>query len=139
MSLKDLAIEYTQDPFIQALVHLTNAMSRSANEIYGRRHESLLQMWKVAGSIAEDLRSREARVKQSLGLGVDSGVQTGTLGARHTMFTTSKALGVSVKEMLKQSSVLQRPPIDISPFLGFSWSLAARQEEGTPPVRRCWK
>lgn len=90
MSLKDITTEYTQDSFIRALVCLSKTMTRSADEIYGQRHGSLLQMWKVAVSIVEDLRNQESRIQQILGLRLDASIQSGSLGVRQTIFTTSK-------------------------------------------------
>ncbi|KAJ5618781.1 hypothetical protein N7510_002765 [Penicillium lagena] len=88
MSLKDIATGCTQDPFIRLLVHLSQTISKSADQIYGQRHESLLHMWKVARSIAEDLRSHETRLEQTLGFGLCTAIQTGSLGVRQTIFTT---------------------------------------------------
>ncbi|KAJ5715601.1 uncharacterized protein N7483_012782 [Penicillium malachiteum] len=87
LSLKDVAIEYTQDPFIRVFVHLCQSISRSADEIYGQHHESLLHMWRVARSINNDLRDHEKFSRQSLGFG-DADVHTGPLGVRQTIFTT---------------------------------------------------
>ncbi|RJE21545.1 hypothetical protein PHISCL_06117 [Aspergillus sclerotialis] len=88
MSLKDITTEYTQDSFIRALVYLSKTMTRSADEIYGQRHQSLLHMWKVAVSIVEDLRNQESRIQQTLGLKLDASIQPGSLGVCQTMFTT---------------------------------------------------
>ncbi|KAF3017313.1 hypothetical protein E8E15_005528 [Penicillium rubens] len=64
LSLKDVAIEYAQDPFIRLLVQLCKSTSRSVNEIYGQRHESLLHMWRVARSIADDIRGHEPHLEK---------------------------------------------------------------------------
>ncbi|KAJ5623922.1 hypothetical protein N7510_000231 [Penicillium lagena] len=92
MSLKDIATEYTPDPFIRLLVHLSETISKSADQIYGQRHESLLYMWKVALSIAEDLRSHERRLEQTLGFGLGAAIQTGSLGVQQTIFTTCESI-----------------------------------------------
>ncbi|CRL17388.1 Fungal transcriptional regulatory protein, N-terminal [Penicillium camemberti] len=88
LSLKDAAIEYPQDPFIRLLVQLCKSITRSVNEIYGQRHESLLHMWKVARSIANDIRGNEAHLQQALGLGLDDSIQAGSLGVRQIIFIT---------------------------------------------------
>ncbi|KAJ5691768.1 transcriptional regulator family: Fungal Specific TF [Penicillium macrosclerotiorum] len=88
LSLKDVAIEYAQDPFICLLVQLCKTISRSTNEIYGQRHESLLHMWRVARSIAHDLREHEAYSQKVLGFGLEASLQPGSLGVRQTIFTT---------------------------------------------------
>ena len=90
LSLKDVAIEYPQDPFIRLLVQLCKTITRSVTEIYGQRHESLLHMWRVARSIADDIRGHEAHLQQALGLGLDSSIQAGSLGVRQTIFITCK-------------------------------------------------
>lgn len=87
LSLKDVAIENTQDPFMRSLVHLCKTISRSTNEIYGQNHESLLHMWRVARSINNDLRGHEEFARQ-MGFGLDASIQTGSLGIRQTIFTT---------------------------------------------------
>ncbi|KAJ5209319.1 hypothetical protein N7449_003698 [Penicillium cf. viridicatum] len=88
LSLKDVAIEYPQDPFIRLLVQLCKSITRSVNEIYGQRHESLLHMWRVARSIANDIRGHEAHLQQALGLGLDDSIQAGSLGVRQIIFIT---------------------------------------------------
>ncbi|KAJ5949762.1 hypothetical protein N7454_001346, partial [Penicillium verhagenii] len=88
LSLKDVAIENTQDPLIRSLVHLCKTISRSTDEIYGQNHESLLHMWRVARSIHNDLRGHEEFVRQTLGFGLDTPIQTGSTGIRQTVFTT---------------------------------------------------
>lgn len=59
-------------------------------EIYSERHESLLHMWRVARSIAEDLRAHEAHMKQALGFGLDGDLRTGSLGVQQTIYVTCK-------------------------------------------------
>ncbi|KAJ5985986.1 hypothetical protein N7522_013182 [Penicillium canescens] len=88
LSLKDVAIDVAQDPFIRLLAELCKTITRTSDEIYSQRHESLLHMWKVARTIADDLRRHEAHMRQALGISLDSGIQTGSLGVRQTIFTT---------------------------------------------------
>lgn len=90
LSLKDVAIDVAQDPFIRLLAELCKTITRSSDEIYGQRHESLLHMWKVARTIADDLRGHEAHMRQALGIGLDSSIQTGSLWVRQTIFTSRK-------------------------------------------------
>lgn len=90
LSLKDVAIEQAQDPFIRLLAELCKAVSRSGNEIYGQRHESLLHMWRVARSIVHDLRGLEVHMQQALGFGLNGSIQTGSLGVQQTIFLTCK-------------------------------------------------
>ncbi|KAK4871059.1 hypothetical protein LT330_000296 [Penicillium expansum] len=88
LNLKDVAIEYPQDQFIRLLAQLCKTITRSVNEIYGQRHESLLHMWRVARSIANDIRGHEAHLQQALGLGLDDSIQAGSLGVRQIIFIT---------------------------------------------------
>ncbi|KAJ5378221.1 uncharacterized protein N7496_005630 [Penicillium cataractarum] len=88
LSIKDVATEYAKDPFIRLLAELCKTVSRSGNEIYGQRHESLLHMWKVARSITHDLRGHEVQMQQALGFGLNAGIQSGSLGVRQTIFIT---------------------------------------------------
>ncbi|KAF7718845.1 Fungal Zn(2)-Cys(6) binuclear cluster domain-containing protein [Penicillium ucsense] len=86
--LKDVAIEYAQDPFVRLLTELCKTISRSGNEIYSQRHESLLHMWRVARSIIHDLRNHEVYMKQALGFDLDASIEIGSLGVRQTIFIT---------------------------------------------------
>ncbi|CAI7616827.1 unnamed protein product [Penicillium glandicola] len=88
ISLKDVAIEYAQDPFIRSLVQLCKTITRSFDEIYGQRHESLLHMWKIARSIAAELRAQEGQLQQTMGFGLDDRIQAGSLGVRQIVFIT---------------------------------------------------
>ncbi|KAJ5452561.1 hypothetical protein N7445_000744 [Penicillium cf. griseofulvum] len=88
LSLRDVAIEYPRDPFLRLLVQLCKTITRSVNEIYGQRYESLLHMWRVARSIASDIRGLEAHLKQVLGHGLDDSIQPGSLGVRQIIFIT---------------------------------------------------
>ncbi|KAJ5833962.1 transcriptional regulator family: Fungal Specific TF [Penicillium riverlandense] len=129
MSVRDIATECTQDPFIRLLVHLSQTISKSADQIYGQRHESLLHMWKVARSIAEDLRSHERQLEQTLGFGLCAAIQTGSLGVRQTIFTTCESiLALLQRTILRTYSILPYSSLNISPFSHFSWTLAAGYE-----------
>lgn len=88
LSLKDVAIEHPQDPFIRLLIQLCKVISRSTDEIYGQRHESLLHMWRVARSIANDLRGLETTAQEALGFGLHLNTQNRSLGVRQTIFTS---------------------------------------------------
>ncbi|XHG06036.1 hypothetical protein AWENTII_009247 [Aspergillus wentii] len=85
LSLKDIGIACPDDPFLLALVHLSRVISRSVDEIYGQRHESLLQMWRISRSIVDDLRSFESEMQRALGFGLDKCAQPGELGVRQTI------------------------------------------------------
>ncbi|GLI79452.1 hypothetical protein PoHVEF18_007787 [Penicillium ochrochloron] len=90
LSLRDVAIEYAKDPFIRLLTEFCKTVSRSGDEIYGQRHESLLHMWRVARSITHDLRGHEVQMQQALGFGLNGSIQTGSLGVLyyHTLLLT---------------------------------------------------
>ncbi|ODM15607.1 hypothetical protein SI65_08841 [Aspergillus cristatus] len=88
LSLRDVTVRYPKDSFLLVLLHLAKAISRSADEIYGQRHESLLQMWKIAKSISNDLHGHDCLMKQALGFGLDKPPQHGVLGVRQTVLVT---------------------------------------------------
>ncbi|RHZ57458.1 hypothetical protein CDV55_105990 [Aspergillus turcosus] len=88
LSPGDVGIAPPKDPFILILNHLTKVMARSANEIYARPHDSLLQMWKLARSISEDLRCYDEKMKLALGFGLDKPPQPGDVGVRQAVLIT---------------------------------------------------
>ncbi|PYH42846.1 Zn(II)2Cys6 transcription factor [Aspergillus saccharolyticus JOP 1030-1] len=88
LSVKDVSIALPEDAFLQVLVSLGKIVARSACEMYGRRHESLLQMWKIARSIIDELRGFDGWMKRALGFGLDKSAQPGSLGVRQTILTT---------------------------------------------------
>lgn len=136
LSLKDVAIEYAQDPFIRLLVQLCKSMSRSVNEIYGQRHESLLHMWRVARSIADDIRGHEPHLQQALGLGLDDRIQGGSLGVRQIIFITRKSTVEILPTPLTRASILSYSTSYISPVRDIPRPLATREEYRTQPVQR---
>lgn len=91
LSLQDVNITCPADPFLRVLLHLGKAVTRSADEIYGQRHDSLLQMWKIARSITNDLREYDALMHQALGFGLEKPPQPGAIGVRQTILTTRKS------------------------------------------------
>ncbi|PYH87959.1 C6 zinc finger domain protein [Aspergillus ellipticus CBS 707.79] len=88
LSAKDIGITPPGDPFLQVLIHLSKIITRSADEMYGRRHESLLQMWKIARSITDELRGYDSMMQHALGFGLEKRVQPGSLGVRQTILVT---------------------------------------------------
>lgn len=135
LNLKDVAIEYPQDPFIRLLAQLCKTITRSVNEIYGQRHESLLHMWRVARSIANDIRGHEAHLREAFGLGLDDSVQAGSLGVRQIIFITRKSTIETLPcPTLIRASIQPYSTSYISPFLDISRPLATREEHHTQPV-----
>ncbi|KAL4815036.1 hypothetical protein BDW67DRAFT_191714 [Aspergillus spinulosporus] len=88
LSRRDVGIPTPQDPFCLALLNLSAAMCRSADELYGRHHESLLQMWRIAKSIWDDLRVFDSKMQRALGFGLDKRPQPGSVGVQQTMCIT---------------------------------------------------
>lgn len=82
--------EYVQDSFVRLPIRLYEAISRSSNEIYAQRHESLLHMWRVARSIADDLHSLDTHMREASGVGLNGFLQTGSPGVMRTIFTTHR-------------------------------------------------
>lgn len=87
---RDVSIALPEEPFLLTLVHLSKTIARSADEMYGRHHDSLLQMWKIARSITDDLRCYDAKMRRALGFGLDKCAQQGALGVKQTMLITRK-------------------------------------------------
>lgn len=85
---RDVDIALPEEPYMRALVHLSKVIARSADEMYGRHHDSLLQMWRIARSITDDLRCYDARMRRALGFGLDKCAQQGALGVKQTMLIT---------------------------------------------------
>jgi hypothetical protein len=130
LSSRDVGIAPPKDPFILILMHLTNVMARSANEIYGRPHDSLLQMWKLARSISEDLRCYDEKMKLALGFGLDKCPQPGDVGVRQAILITCKSLACRVMDgQAKKDSILSHHSFDISTVLDLSRAMAARYQK----------
>lgn len=126
LSLKDIAIEYPQDPFIRLLTQLCKTITRSTDEIYGQRHESLLHMWRVARSIAEELRGHEAHLQQALGFKLDDCIQPGSLGVRHAIFITRElSVHTLSTSLLTRPSIQPYSPSHLPAVLDIPWPLAA--------------
>ena len=87
---RDVSIALPEEPFLLALVDLSKVISRSAEEMYGQHHESLLQMWRIARSITDDLRCYDAKMRRALGFGLDKCAQQGVLGVQQAMLITRK-------------------------------------------------
>ncbi|EAU32707.1 conserved hypothetical protein [Aspergillus terreus NIH2624] len=85
---RDIGIEPPRDPLLRVLYDLTKMMSRSADEMFGRHHDSLLHLWKLARSITDDHRSYDSKVQETLGFGLEKGPQPGEIGVRQVMLVT---------------------------------------------------
>lgn len=90
MLARDVGIGPPSNPFLFTLTRLCKAMSRSAEEIYGRHHNSLLQMWRIAQSITDDLRGYDADMQHALGIGLEKPPQPGSFGMQQTILMTCK-------------------------------------------------
>ncbi|KAL3481371.1 fungal-specific transcription factor domain-containing protein [Aspergillus californicus] len=88
LSRRDVGISLPEDSFLISLVLLSDAACRSADELYGRHHDSLLQMWKIAKGIWDDMRPFDAKMKCALGFGLDKRPQPGGAGVQQTMCIT---------------------------------------------------
>ncbi|KAL2812719.1 C6 zinc finger domain protein [Aspergillus granulosus] len=85
---RDIGIALPDDDFLHGLVFLSDAISHSADELYGRHHESLLEMWRIAKSVRDELRSFDCKMQRALGFGLDKRPQPGHVGVQQTIFTT---------------------------------------------------
>lgn len=91
MAARDVGIGLPSNPFLCALAHLCKVMARSADEIYGRHHNSLLQMWRIAQSITDELRKYDADMRRALGIGLEKPPQAGSLGMQQTILMMCKS------------------------------------------------
>ncbi|KAL4865096.1 hypothetical protein BDV12DRAFT_155707 [Aspergillus spectabilis] len=88
LSRRDAGIPLPKDAFCLAIITLADAASRSADELYGQHHGSLLQMWRIAKSIWDDLRTFDSKMQAALGFGLDKRPQPGGRGVMQTMCIT---------------------------------------------------
>ncbi|KAL1981394.1 hypothetical protein VTN96DRAFT_2696 [Rasamsonia emersonii] len=77
--------EPTEQPFLLALVQLSRIMCKSAQNIYGQRHESLLPMWKAAKEIRRALKVFSQRLCDVMNFWLESSPQAGELGVCQTV------------------------------------------------------
>lgn len=91
MPTPGVGIGLPSNTFLCVLVRLCKVMARAADEIYGRDHNSLLQMWRIAQSITGDLRKYDADMRRALGIGLEKTPQPGTLGMQQAMLMTCKS------------------------------------------------
>ncbi|KAL1970368.1 hypothetical protein VTN77DRAFT_5528 [Rasamsonia byssochlamydoides] len=75
----------TEQPFLLALVQLSRIMCKSAQNIYGQRHESLLPMWKAAKEIRRALQVFSQRLCDVMNFGLESSPKAGELGVCQTV------------------------------------------------------
>lgn len=90
LSLDVIGTAQPGDPFLLALIHLSKAISRSAKEIYGKRYQSLLQMWKVALSISDELSGYDSWMRKAVGFGLEKTPQPGHIGVQQTILALCK-------------------------------------------------
>ncbi|KAL4912639.1 hypothetical protein BDW62DRAFT_206290 [Aspergillus aurantiobrunneus] len=97
LSRRDVGIPTPDDAFCLALVFLSDAICRSADELYGRHHDSLLQMWRIAKSIWDDLRTFDSKMQRALGFGLDKRPQPGGVGVKQTMCITREYISTALE------------------------------------------
>ncbi|KAL2827685.1 C6 zinc finger domain protein [Aspergillus pseudoustus] len=85
---RDIDIALPDDAFLHCLVFLSDAISRSVDELYGRHHDSLLEMWRIAKSVRDDLRSFDYKMQRALGFGLDKRPQPGRIGVQQAICNT---------------------------------------------------
>jgi hypothetical protein len=77
-------------PFLLALVELARIMSKAVQNMYGQRHNSLLQMWKNAREIRRDLQGFARRVGRVMNFGLESSPKSGEVGVCQTILMSGK-------------------------------------------------
>ncbi|KAE8383813.1 hypothetical protein BDV26DRAFT_287230 [Aspergillus bertholletiae] len=86
--LRDIGIELPDNPFLCTLIYVSKIIARLADEMFGRPHDSLLQMWRLARSLTDDYRTYEMQMQQAIGVSLDTCPQRGFLGVQQTILTT---------------------------------------------------
>ncbi|KAL3447763.1 hypothetical protein BJX65DRAFT_318104 [Aspergillus insuetus] len=88
LSWIDIEIPVPNDPFLYCLVRLSQIMSKSTNEVYGKSHESFRSMEQAAASVRCELEAFEPLMQQNLGVRIDSDPLPQEQGVCQTMLTT---------------------------------------------------
>ncbi|KAF7595935.1 hypothetical protein BBP40_004081 [Aspergillus hancockii] len=88
ISPRDINIEPSTNPFLLVLVDLCQAIHRSADEIHGQHQKSLLQVWRTAKSVIEDLRNYNICMQRAIGTDLSGKPQPGSLGVQQTILVT---------------------------------------------------
>ncbi|KAL1993761.1 hypothetical protein VTN49DRAFT_2430 [Thermomyces lanuginosus] len=70
----------TEQPFLSALAEFARIINKAAQNIYGKRHDSLLPMWKCAREIRSDLQTFARRIAGVMKFGLDSSAKSGEVG-----------------------------------------------------------
>jgi hypothetical protein len=65
-------------------------MSKAVQNMYGQRHNSLLQMWKNAREIRRDLQGFARRVGRVMNFGLESSPKSGEVGVCQTILMSGK-------------------------------------------------
>ncbi|KAE8421449.1 hypothetical protein BDV36DRAFT_304930 [Aspergillus pseudocaelatus] len=88
ISPRDINIKPSANPFLQTLVTLCQVIHRSVDGINGQHEKSLLQMWHIARSVMDNLRTYDACMRRALGTGLSSKPRPGSLGVQQTILIT---------------------------------------------------
>jgi len=119
----------TEQPFLSALAEFARIINKAAQNIYGKRHDSLLPMWKCAREIRSDLQTFARRIAGVMKFGLDSSAKSGEVGICQCILMTCKSLRlVKVLAMLTDGSVSLYPSVDLSAIPRVSCAMAARIE-----------
>lgn len=89
---QEIELPIPNDPFLFCLVRLSQIMSRSAEEIYGKPHGSFLSMEKAATSIYHDLHHFESIMQHHLGFGIEHEPPSQEQGVCQTILTSCTSL-----------------------------------------------
>ncbi|KAJ6107373.1 hypothetical protein N7523_008696 [Penicillium sp. IBT 18751x] len=84
----DLIVPPPKDPFLSAVVRLSDIMRKCSNEIYIPTKGSLLPMWTSAVSIMSELHEYEDKILATLGFGLHYRSELGDRDAQQTILTT---------------------------------------------------
>ncbi|PYH80329.1 hypothetical protein BO82DRAFT_418009 [Aspergillus uvarum CBS 121591] len=76
------------DPFLTCLVHLSQIMSRTVEDMYERPHGSFLAMEKTAAAILSDLRQFESIMQRCMGFGLHTATSNQGQGVCQIMLSS---------------------------------------------------
>ncbi|KAL4877858.1 hypothetical protein BJY04DRAFT_230299 [Aspergillus karnatakaensis] len=88
LSWLDIEVPVPKDPFLSCLIRLTQIMSKSANNVYDKSHDSFTSMQEAAASVHIELEAFGPLMQQSLGVRIDSEPLQYEKGVCQTMLTT---------------------------------------------------
>lgn len=131
----------TEQPFLSALAEFARIINKASQNIYGKRHDSLLPMWKCAREIRSDLQTFARRIAGVMKFGLDSSAKTGEVGICQCMMMTCEDLRlVKCSPCLRMIVYHYILLLTFRPFLVFRarWRQELKREPGSEQPVPAW-